>query len=98
MPRVCVCACVCGCVCVSRCDSVRCSCSTVAPRVLQRSAKEREGVREGASGRGEQRREGSERCADSGEFAVSGGARGMEEKAFDQIYFFKKRKGSCFLK
>lgn len=82
VPRVCLCVYVCA----SRCDSVRCSCSTVAPRVLQRSAKGREGVREGASGRGEQRREGSERCAGSGEFAASGGAGGMEETAFDQIY------------
>lgn len=98
VPRVCVCACVyvCAgvCVCVSRCDSVRCSCSTVAPRVLQRSAKGREGVREGASGGGggEQGREGSERCAGSGEFAASGGAGGMEETAFDQIHKKKGRK------
>lgn len=38
-----------------RCDSVRGSCSTVAPRVLQRSARGREAVREGPCGGGEER-------------------------------------------
>lgn len=46
--RLRLCACVHACVCracVHRCDSVRCSCSTEVLRLLQRSAKEREGQR-----------------------------------------------------
>lgn len=41
--RVCMCVSVCARVCVFRCDSVRCSCPTEVLRLLQRSAKEREG-------------------------------------------------------
>lgn len=58
--RACVRASVCARVCVFRCDSVRCSCPTEVLRLLQRSAKEREGPRRG--GRGRRQREFGQLC------------------------------------